>query len=643
MNVHCCLLVALATLSSVQSQSVLNWFWGSGESQAVVSDGVPLISIPYESLTEDEKFLKEASKFVTDIQVSSPLEVCQHKVIMKIKTSCSSMSEEQLAKLSVNLLNCQSENEGRRTFPCTDGMTIKECTSDMDADTWNAYHLMSNRARAVCYASRSNQFRALTEITVNRLMQSAHNQIKTLDSLKESQDRLEEQTANAHKIIETNIEDLTKEKALIRIGHDQLAAMTEDIKNRLEKASQNLENQAAEQSQNHEELISDLENIQIQARELWNKIENSTNRIIAQNNAAAAQYEQTMLKLERMNETIVFLSDLTDKMRAEVDEKLGWIKQYIGSTGEHLEKIYRITLHVIYLLGAMVVAAFLHAPFLTRTAIMGIIPLNLASYLKHGLTACLDFYSLTVLIILITTMHYIMNAIQYLVRSKSSSELTKEDIKKIYKTLRPDEMCSNQKMSTKDFPDGNEKENIFKRVGHNIHSLIYSINRQINYNIVNMKIKFKSLRRWIWVKFTPTEELSCSYLPAKTYQECIIRSTNANISISDDGSDFEEYHGTDRFVDDDYSVSGAVLKHRDLDKFTSPLTTYTSNIRNPEVVTSRTTSRAKPKIISDSILTPATRPLCGARTRSGNPCRLLSSKGQNFCHRHATGGSVIGD
>ena len=54
----------------------------------------------------------------------------------------------------------------------------------MDADTWNAYHLMSNRARAVCYASRSQEFRALTELTVNKLMSSAHAQIQTLESLK---------------------------------------------------------------------------------------------------------------------------------------------------------------------------------------------------------------------------------------------------------------------------------------------------------------------------------------------------------------------------------------------------------------------------------------------------------------------------
>lgn len=44
---------------------------------------------------------------------------------------------------------------------------------------------------------------------------------------------MEEQTFEAHKIIESNIQDLTNEKALIRAGHTELASMAEDIKNRL--------------------------------------------------------------------------------------------------------------------------------------------------------------------------------------------------------------------------------------------------------------------------------------------------------------------------------------------------------------------------------------------------------------------------
>lgn len=107
------------------STSILDWVWRTkaDDTTVLLADSVPLISIPYESMTEDEKFLQQAAKF-TDIQVSSPLETCQHKVIMKIRTSCSDMTEEELAKLSVNLLNCQSAVEGRKMFPCTEEMVF---------------------------------------------------------------------------------------------------------------------------------------------------------------------------------------------------------------------------------------------------------------------------------------------------------------------------------------------------------------------------------------------------------------------------------------------------------------------------------------------------------------------------------------
>ena len=72
-----------------------------------------------------------------------------------------------------------------------------------------------------------------------------------------------------------------------------------------------------------------------------------------------------------------------------------------------MQRAYRIFLHIIYLLVAMIIAAFLQAPFLTRATIMGIIPANLVTYLKQGMEACLDFTSITVLIFLITGSEYI--------------------------------------------------------------------------------------------------------------------------------------------------------------------------------------------------------------------------------------------
>lgn len=71
-----------------------------------------------------------------------------------------------------------------------------------------------------------------------------------------------------------------------------------------------------------------------------------------------------------------------------------------------MHQAYRISLHIVYLLFAMVIAAFLHAPLLTRVTILGLVPLNLVSFLKHGMDACLDFVSMSVLIFLITMSMY---------------------------------------------------------------------------------------------------------------------------------------------------------------------------------------------------------------------------------------------
>lgn len=46
------------------------------------------------------------------------------QVVARLRASCESLSEENLAKLAVDLFNCQAEIEGRRSFPCTQEMVI---------------------------------------------------------------------------------------------------------------------------------------------------------------------------------------------------------------------------------------------------------------------------------------------------------------------------------------------------------------------------------------------------------------------------------------------------------------------------------------------------------------------------------------
>ena len=628
-----------------EAASVFSWIWGKGpdESTVLVADGVPLVSIPYESMTEDEKFLQEAAKF-TEIQVSSPLETCQHKVIMRIRTSCSDMTEEELAKLSVNLLNCQSAVEGRKMFPCTEEMSLKQCTTDMDADMWNAYHLMSNRARAVCYAARSTQFRALTELTVNKLMQTAHTQIKTLGSLKDSQDRLEEQTVQvleqqrnlkdaqsaAYNLVTRNLRDLSNEKALIKTGHTQLAAMAEDIKTKLEEASQNLEQQAIERGENQQEILQDLMNIQEQAELIWDKIESSTNRIFTQHEEALVQYEQTLQKLTQINETIQFIWNITNTMRTEVDQKLNWLTDYIGDTGEQMHKMYRTGLHIVYLLCAMIVAAFLQAPLLTRITVLGIVPLNLASYLKHGMEACLDFTSLTALIFLITAMHFLMVGIQRLFGPKARI-VRPEPVQYINQnghTNGTAQNYSHAKLRTPQAPS----ISLYAKLRRSTCQLYNIFRYQTNRCIKKCGSLVQSATSWSRQGLTQREELSCSYMPSRKTREDLVSNFEHPSLLSDDATDFENSN-----VENDRSHSDELHNLVDANELRRRLRRIEGSVSSSTHSHQQSPSRS---------ITPSygsARVLCIALTKSGRRCRLTAANDQCFCSRHFDRSSEMGD
>ena len=62
--------------------------------------------------------------------------------------------------------------------------TLADCTREMDGPTWNAYQIVGNRARAMCYATQQDQFRRLTEMTVNDLVSAANDQLHSMELIK---------------------------------------------------------------------------------------------------------------------------------------------------------------------------------------------------------------------------------------------------------------------------------------------------------------------------------------------------------------------------------------------------------------------------------------------------------------------------
>uniref|UniRef100_A0A8C1U2T4 Brambleberry n=1 Tax=Cyprinus carpio TaxID=7962 RepID=A0A8C1U2T4_CYPCA len=371
---------------------------------------------PFEMSVVDEKFLAEAKQMEL-----SPLDSCHFRVVAQLKATCSGLSEEQLAKLGVALFNCQSEVEGRRTYPCTEEMSIKECTADMDSDTWNAYHIVSNRARSVCYATRQQHFRKRAELTVNALISTAASQLDAMKDLKEGQTELREMTAaSLDKLLEghsalqlqqgalkegqeqldasisENLQRLAQEKALISTGQQLVAQLIQGITQRMENVSGQLKGQSAEVQEGHKAILDDLAMVRGSAQDIYEKMELNLNGFLQQQNTTAQFYSELMRKLERMNGTLGYMLTYLDNMQNRLEDRLQMIQGYLGWAGLSLRTLWTCVMHAGYFLLSAVLLSFLQCATFSRVSLLLMVPINAIAEINQQ--SALDLVSLTFLL-----------------------------------------------------------------------------------------------------------------------------------------------------------------------------------------------------------------------------------------------------
>ncbi|KAJ7376377.1 hypothetical protein OS493_034898 [Desmophyllum pertusum] len=358
--------------------------------------------VPFEMTTAEEKFLAQARKYMGDL---TPLDSCHQIVINRIKKSCGDINEVDLAKLGVALLNCQSKSEGRKTYECTDDMELWQCTVEMDANTWNSYHIISNRARSICYATRQQQFRMKTEFTVNQLANQAENQMELMTNLQDGQRRLTEvaedtvirvsagqqrlvrQQQQLHSSYEDvqrslsfslkgNVKALHQEKKLIDSGRRELKEMAKTVKEKLENATKEIQKQDVGRKKSHGRIVEDLNKIRNKAEEVWNKIDHSTLQMMSYHSETTHHYNETMENLKLINDTIGYLLQVTNQMQEKIDDRLTWLTQHLGGTGDKLALITTCLLHAGYFLLATLCILFLNAPLFTRLVLLVVVPIN---------------------------------------------------------------------------------------------------------------------------------------------------------------------------------------------------------------------------------------------------------------------------
>ncbi|KAH8041715.1 hypothetical protein HPB51_017517 [Rhipicephalus microplus] len=331
--------------------------------------------VPFEMKTADEDFLQEGKKY--GLQMST-LDVCHHK-------------------------------------------TLRQCTQGMDQHTWNTYHLISNRARAVCYSTRQQQFYAKTEMTVNKLVWTTDQQVKAMSQLEQEQQKVSELTSqtletmssgqkalmqqqeklkssqqSVQNFVAANLKELMLEKALIAAGQRELAQMTNVIRKKLDAASTMMLSNEQQRQVNHRELLKDLKAVQDYAKFLQERLEQATLEVLGRQETAAVRFEETLNNLGKINSSIGYVQEVIDTMRKDIDSKFGWLVQLLHSTGGQLSAIYCCVLHCCYLLVAMFLAAFLHFPMPSRLFLLFIVPTNAIASIRESCS--LGFGPLTILL-----------------------------------------------------------------------------------------------------------------------------------------------------------------------------------------------------------------------------------------------------
>ena len=106
-------------------------------------------------------------------------------------------------------------------------------------------------------------------------------------------------------------------------------------------------------------------------------------------------------------------------MQEQIDDRLSWLTQHLGGTGDKLAIITTCLLHAGYFLLATLCILFLNAPLFTRLVLLILVPINAWSEIKFR--SRLSYGSLSCLLTLALIGKY------FFVLSVSSIKLSKKD------------------------------------------------------------------------------------------------------------------------------------------------------------------------------------------------------------------------
>lgn len=243
------------------------------------------------------------------------------------------------------------------------------------------YNLMAHRVIAVCSALKHDQFRALTEMTVNQLMQAGQSHTALITETLKNQKRLNELgVENLKEFRELNDEikssqqeNLEKLKNAANIIEENLAVLQMEITLR-EKSEEALHEINKKTDEISDKLSSHSTDLHKEHVKLRKEVDEIAENLQKTNLEIIEQYSKAMEFLEHFNSIMAVASSITSQFKTYGERAVSTIQEVGLKFSE--EFIAFLFLNILYLTIGMVFMLFVNAQRSCKTLLVGLFAFN---------------------------------------------------------------------------------------------------------------------------------------------------------------------------------------------------------------------------------------------------------------------------
>ena len=116
-----------------------------------------------------QKSLESGRSHYETYQNEATKDGCWRAAVSSLTETCRELSQSAQQRLAIAFANCHWSSAGRKTYKCTDDMSIANCTSDMTESAFDVFTQFFNHIEDTCFYLQSQLWQEKTE-RVNRVV-----------------------------------------------------------------------------------------------------------------------------------------------------------------------------------------------------------------------------------------------------------------------------------------------------------------------------------------------------------------------------------------------------------------------------------------------------------------------------------------